>query len=260
MSTPELVNESTPAIDAIEAIEARVVALEHSAARQRLVRLVEHLATCIEAGDFCGLTAPAYEAMLTAWRLGADGGPIRFEAGDVFTWIVSPPDFGADVRLVVTGWAGDVVLRVAPPVDEIARAGRTLRLWTAWAETAEQFRDLGDTLPNRRDVGLAITWDIARTMHGTDLDLRRSHSPDFRSVRWGGRAYSFTPTQAAVIDVLWRAWESGSPDVGGETLLEVADCADSRLVDIFRRCPAWGVLIVDGATKGAKRLADPPNS
>jgi hypothetical protein len=85
-------------------------------------------------------------------------------------------------------------------------------------------------------------------------------SPDFRSVHWYGTVYAFTATQAAIVTLLWKAWENGTPDVGADTLLETVDAETSRLVDIFRDHPAWGTMIVDGQTKGSKRLAGPPKS
>jgi hypothetical protein len=81
-----------------------------------------------------------------------------------------------------------------------------------------------------------------------------SHSPDYCAVRWHGEAYTFTPTQAAVVRQLWEAWADGSPEVRQETLLEAADSTAGRLRDLFRGHPAWGNLIVPAA-KGMYRLA-----
>lgn len=86
------------------------------------------------------------------------------------------------------------------------------------------------------------------------------HSPDFRSVRWCGTDYTFTATQAAIVKLLWEAREHNTPDVGVQYLLEAVDSMTSRLPDIFRNNKAWGKLIVNGETKGTKRLADPPKS
>jgi len=86
------------------------------------------------------------------------------------------------------------------------------------------------------------------------------HSIDFRCVHWHGLNCGFTDMQAPIVEVLWREYENGTPDVGNETLLETVDAKSSRLVDIFRDHPAWGTMIVDGATKGTKRIADPPVS
>jgi hypothetical protein len=90
-------------------------------------------------------------------------------------------------------------------------------------------------------------------------------SDDFRSCRWGGETYEFTATQAAVVKQLWDAWKAGTPVLGQELLLERAGSSmgqgpDSkpRLAKLFADNPAWGTLIVAGATKGTFRLADPP--
>lgn len=65
--------------------------------------------------------------------------------------------------------------------------------------------------------------------------------------------------QAAIVKLLWEAMENGTPDVGSDTLLESVDAGKSRLVDLFRSNSAWSTLIVDGATRGSKRLTDPPS-
>ena len=82
-----------------------------------------------------------------------------------------------------------------------------------------------------------------------------THGPDFRSVRWGGDTYTFSPNQAACVRQWWEAMENGTPDVGGDTVLATSDINSQRLQDVFRNHPAWGVLIVSGATKGAYRIA-----
>ena len=84
-----------------------------------------------------------------------------------------------------------------------------------------------------------------------------SHSPDFRSVRWFGQSYSFTPNQAACVKMLWEAWERGTPEVGGQTLLDAADASTERIDVVFRGCSAWNTMIVSGNTKGAYQLAKP---
>lgn len=83
------------------------------------------------------------------------------------------------------------------------------------------------------------------------------HSEDFRSVHWYGQHFSFTALQAACVKELWAAWEQGTPDVSTAKLLEAAESGSRRMVDLFRNSPAWQTLIVTGATKGTKRLADP---
>jgi len=93
-----------------------------------------------------------------------------------------------------------------------------------------------------------------------------AHSPDFRSVLWNGILFTFTPTQAACVAVLWESSRNGVPEVGQETILELADSKARRLADVFRLSgdgrkthPAWGWMIVSGATRGSYQLADPPS-
>jgi hypothetical protein len=84
----------------------------------------------------------------------------------------------------------------------------------------------------------------------------RTHSPDFRSVLWDGETYDFSPKQAAVVKQLWEAWENGTPVVSQAALLEGAESDATRLLDLFRRHPAWGVMIVEGERKGTVQLTD----
>lgn len=83
------------------------------------------------------------------------------------------------------------------------------------------------------------------------------HSPDFRSVSWFGTLHSFTPTQAAIVKVLWNARENDTPDVGHETLLENAGSESNRLVDVFKGHETYKQLIGKGETKGSYRLIEP---
>jgi hypothetical protein len=83
------------------------------------------------------------------------------------------------------------------------------------------------------------------------------HSPDFRSVRWFGTDYAFTAYQAACVKILWDAWERGTPDVAGETLLERTGSESRKLRDVFKNSRAWKTVIARGETKGSYRLAEP---
>lgn len=83
------------------------------------------------------------------------------------------------------------------------------------------------------------------------------HSSDFRSVRWHGGEYTFSGPQAACVRILWENWEQGTPDVGGETLIEAIDSNASRVTDLFKRHEAWGTMIVPGRRKGTYRLQEP---
>ena len=82
------------------------------------------------------------------------------------------------------------------------------------------------------------------------------HSPDFRSVHWFGASYTFTPGQAAVVKILWVAWENGTPEVGGDYLLGQSGLESGRMSDIFKRHPAWSNMIVEGQGQGTFRLAE----
>lgn len=85
------------------------------------------------------------------------------------------------------------------------------------------------------------------------------HSPDFRSLKWGRQHYTFSGSQAAVVRVLYEAWENGASVVGDDTLCEAADHAAprERLRDVFKDHEAWNTLIVPGNKRGTRRLADP---
>jgi hypothetical protein len=84
------------------------------------------------------------------------------------------------------------------------------------------------------------------------------HSPDFRSVSWGARQFTFTPLQAAVVKQLWEAFAQGTPAVGGDCLLENAgsDVESRRLDLVFRGHEAWQTLIV-AAGKGLYQIVKP---
>jgi hypothetical protein len=84
-----------------------------------------------------------------------------------------------------------------------------------------------------------------------------AHSPDFRSVNWCGSTYTFTGTQAACIRILWQSFEIGCADVSDLAVLDGAASGSERLPLVFRDHPAWGTMIVAGATKGTHRLSQP---
>jgi len=85
-----------------------------------------------------------------------------------------------------------------------------------------------------------------------------THSADFHSTNWYGRIFTFGPTQAAAFKLFWEAWEVGSPELGGTFVIENCGAKSTKLADVFRDHPAWGVLILPGATKGNFRLPDGP--
>lgn len=69
------------------------------------------------------------------------------------------------------------------------------------------------------------------------------HSDDFRSARWFGTTYTFTPSQAVIVRELWKHWKRGTPRVGAAALLEAADMISDRISELFKRSPAWGEMI-----------------
>ena len=86
------------------------------------------------------------------------------------------------------------------------------------------------------------------------------HSPDFCSVLWNGVEHSFTPMQAAIVEMLWKALANDTPDVHASTLLAHAESKlqKDRLQPLFCRHPAWKTMIVPGKRRGTYRLAAKP--
>lgn len=82
------------------------------------------------------------------------------------------------------------------------------------------------------------------------------HGRDFRSVLWFGQIYAFSPDQAAAVQLLWEAWENGTPDLAEATIRTEGEF-ESRLAHIFRGHAAWGAMIAPGNTKGTFRLQKP---
>jgi hypothetical protein len=78
------------------------------------------------------------------------------------------------------------------------------------------------------------------------------HSPDFSTVLWNGVEHTFTPTQAAIVQLLWQALAGGVPEIHANTLLAHAesDIKDGHLGPLFFRNPAWKTLVVRGKRRG----------
>jgi hypothetical protein len=104
--------------------------------------------------------------------------------------------------------------------------------------------------------GAAVGTAPAPATHETPLSPRR-HGPDYRDVWWDGANHKFTATQAAVVKVLWEAYDHGTPEIGQETILEAAGSDAKRLADLFKGHAAWDTMIVEGTTRGTRRLAPP---
>lgn len=83
-------------------------------------------------------------------------------------------------------------------------------------------------------------------------------SRDYRSCRWRGQPFEFTPTQAKVMKTLHEEWSQGTPSVSKYTLLDDIGSVTTELRDIFRNNHAFKSLIISGNTSGTWRLAPAP--
>ena len=79
-------------------------------------------------------------------------------------------------------------------------------------------------------------------------------SPDYRSVNFRGKVFSFTSRQAQVVEMLHKAFNSGAPDLGKDYILAELGSRNSRLRDTFKNHGAWNFLIVSGTKRGTHRL------
>src|SRR4051812_15637983 len=82
---------------------------------------------------------------------------------------------------------------------------------------------------------------------GTD---RNAHTADFATVRWNGRTFALSPTQRAIINVLWQAHADGVPFVAEATLLTEVESAGKRVDELFRRLDGWRHIIDRGSKHG----------
>jgi len=80
-------------------------------------------------------------------------------------------------------------------------------------------------------------------------------SDDYRSGRWKHHRFTFSTTQAAVMEKLHFNWKQGTPEVSKDTLLDAAGSDGRELRDLFRRHEAWKTLITQGSRPGLWRLA-----
>ncbi len=110
--------------------------------------------------------------------------------------------------------------------------------------------------PKTKDCPVQIP-DDPPTRGAQHTGTGNRHSCDYRSVVWNGQKYTFTPSQAAAVKILWDAYSNGTPAVGQAAILEGIDSDADRLRDVFRsgRHPAWRTMIVPSG-KGVFRLSD----
>lgn len=82
-------------------------------------------------------------------------------------------------------------------------------------------------------------------------------SKDFRWVKVHGKTYTFTKLQAPIIKHLFKQYPD---EVSDGALLEMFGCG-RFLKDSFRGSSAWRTLLVQGSTRGTRKLnLDPQNS
>ena len=184
--------------------------------------------------------------------LGRDGTPLQ--------WIEkTDPETGEPA-----GWEREgPAARVTDDYDD-ADMVEHLRCQAAdWVDACSIAADLirkESTRGAEAEVGETDSEQVPRPPEqATDDPPPIAHSTDFRSVKWSGEQYSFTANQAVVVRLLFTNLESETPDVGDETLLYKVDpeAPPARLNVLFRDHPAWGTMIIPGATKGTHRMAEP---
>ncbi len=131
-----------------------------------------------------------------------------------------------------------------------------------WQEKEPLEKVVGMDAINRVGAWIHREWAAVTRLPNHDqerLTQETLHSPDFRSVNWFGRKYTFTGTQAACVKLLWENWEQGTPELAEPTILDSAGTSGDRLRDVFDKGKhdAWGTMIVPGTRKGTFRLAEP---
>lgn len=98
-----------------------------------------------------------------------------------------------------------------------------------------------------QEVRLTVPRDAAPPPKGESepapLFDQYDHSPDFHVVTWHGQTYAFTPAQGRAVALLWAANQDGTLYVPTRALLKAAGSSGSRVADLFKRSPAWGVVI-----------------
>jgi len=146
---------------------------------------------------------------------------------------------------------------------EIFRDGRA-EVRSFRAERPDRYLRVASHMPPmivRRD-DLIVTReerDRFERVHGgradaTDAATDAWHNDDFTSVRVDNEWHSFGPKQAAVLRLLKAAAETDNPWRDGKRLLDEAGATTMRLIDLFKRKPAWRRLVLaDG--KGRYRLS-----
>ena len=78
-------------------------------------------------------------------------------------------------------------------------------------------------------------------------DEQTWHSPAFDTVRWYGKAYTFTPNEAACVRVLWEYQDRGVAEVSWKTIRIEAKTSAAAFSTCFgRRKKTAGYIIRPG--------------
>ncbi len=156
--------------------------------------------------------------------------------------------------------AKEVCPLVPALVEKLADADTSMAQIVIRAELPQENVSRG-TVPEPCDsLANAVEWLKQRVKFESFVALKGDNdtpvfSEDYCSGRWKHHRFTFSTTQAAVMERLYLNWKQGTPEVSKDTLLDAAGSAGSELRDLFRRHEAWKKLIIQGNRPGQWRLA-----
>jgi hypothetical protein len=124
-----------------------------------------------------------------------------------------------------------------------------------WTEIVRLVRAYALRKYGQLAVGITIHLQPGPRIHEWASGDEPRHLSDFRAVYWPGLGrFNLSEKRALVVKQLWEAMEDGTWEVQQDVLLRRADSDGTRLVDLFKGDPAWGVLVVKGEVAGSYRL------
>jgi len=131
------------------------------------------------------------------------------------------------------------------PAQNSANATQTER------KAEAEFGDVLTAIGGRRGSG---GWVAAALGNGVK-DKPFTHSEDYRTVTVRSETYTLTSEQTAMIQILHKAHENGTPDISIAHILEELNKESSRWQDTFKSNPtAKRALVRSGKRKGTLRL------
>lgn len=86
-------------------------------------------------------------------------------------------------------------------------------------------------------------------------------TPDCAAVEWAGVRYEFDECQRKVVERLWARREDDEPFEHERALLAISGARCATVKELFKRHPAWGVVVVwtaDPALAGCYLLGPIP--